>query len=309
MPDGPAPRERRRVPRGLLGALVVFLLLPFPPLFLAGPLAGLLLLTRPGGFRSWAWTILALLLALGAFAVGGDSSAQLTVQAAGLVFTGAFLAAMLWRPGPAFPRAAAAGLLTAVTITAGAGILGITWDAFRFSVQLQFRDALAFVTAGSTMSPDQITSIQAFSDLLAGVFPALALLGALAGGSLAAALAAHVSGAGPRPAPFAAFRFNDQFIWGAVLTLGLVLLRPAGPWLPLVTNVLVVWMGLYVARGAAVVLALWTGWSLALRIALCMVAVLLLHFALSALLGLGLADTWLDFRRRFRPPDSQGVKA
>lgn len=307
MPDDPAPRERRRVPRGLLGALVVFLFLPFPPLFLTGPLAGRLLLARPRTTREWVWIALALVLAVGAFAFGARSAAQSTVQAAGLVYTGAFLAALIWSPGPSFPRAAAALVFTALVVGAGAAAAGINWDLFRLSVQLQFRDALTFFTQGSGMSAEQTADLHAFADLLAGIFPGLAALGALAGGPLAAALATHVSGVGAPPARFATFRFNDQLIWGAVLTSGLALLPLPGPWSDLVRNVLVVWAGLYVARGAAVVITVWVGWSLALRIALCMLAILLLHFALSGLLMLGLADTWLDLRRRLRPPGSQGV--
>jgi hypothetical protein len=311
MTGEPAPSARRRVPRGLLGALVVFLFLPFPPLFLVGPLAGRLLMARPRSVREWSWFAASVLILLLAFGFGPDAMAQKLVQAAGLVFTGTFLALLAWRPGPAFPHAVRATAFTTGVIMGGTSAAGVQWEAFRTSVRQQLADATALLPGTSAMPPEQAEAFHRMLDHVARLYPGLAVLGALAGGTLAAGLAIYVAARpGDRePGRFGHFRFNDHVIWGALLTLALAMAPLAAPWNDLVANALVVWAGLYMARGAAVLVTIWARWPGLLRIALCMLAVVLLHFALGGLLLLGLADTWLDFRRRFPPPDSQGVTA
>ena len=106
-------------------ALAGYLLLA-PPVFVFGPLAGLLLLSRPATAREWLW-----LLAGGAWSalwlqqVGGVG-AQVT-RAAAVLLCGAFLALTLWQPSNAVGRAVAA------TATAGA-VLGLLDVAARHRV-------------------------------------------------------------------------------------------------------------------------------------------------------------------------------
>jgi len=144
--------------------------------------------------------------------------------------------------------------------------------------------------------------------LMASVYPGVAVLGAIAGGALASALAWYITDgrSGQEPRPFREFRFNDHLIWGAIVTLALVLLPLPAPVSDFVANAMVVWIGLYVARGAAVVGHMSGRWLLPLRISLAIAALLLLPYALGGLLLLGLADTWLDFRRA-DPPATQGA--
>jgi hypothetical protein len=56
-------------------------------------------------------------------------------------------------------------------------------------------------------------------------------------------------------------------------------------------------------------MAIWAGrsgaWPAPVRIALFLSAVLLLPYALGALLVLGLADTWIDIRRDRVPPSGR----
>lgn len=155
------------------------------------------------------------------------------------------------------------------------------------------------------MPAAQETTIRQGLTAMATVFPGLAFLGALAGGSLATALTGHLAARTHVNAPgsFTGFRFNDHLIWGALAALLLVRLGLSAPWDDLALNLLVAWAGLYAARGLAVWLARAADWPTPLRFALFLSAVLLLPYALGGLLVLGVADTWLDIRREQPPPE------
>jgi hypothetical protein len=307
MTDTVAPVTRRRIPRGLFGALVAFLFLPFPAICLAGPLMGCLVLARARGLREWSWVAAAVFI--GTLSFGASNSlAQQIFLAYGVAFTGAFLALRIWRPGPVLPRAAVAAIDTAVLIAIGAWAWGLEWSTIRSALETQFLDALTLVTSGSVVAPGQLDQLRETMRVMASVYPGVAVLGAIAGASLASALTYYITDgrSGPEPQPFRKFRFNDHLIWGAIVTLALVLLPLPAPFSEFVANAMVVWAGLYVARGAAVVGHMSGRWLLPLRISLALAALLLLPYALGGLLLLGLADTWLEFRRA-DPPPTQGA--
>ena len=309
MTAAPALPAERRVTRGLFGALVAFLFLPFPPLFLLGPLAGLLLLGRPGTAREWLWIVAAMALATMATAVGARSVAQEVVLAAAALFTGIFLAMILVRPGSAFVRAALAALATAAAVAAGCAAVGLGWDAIHQALQSQLLDAMSLVVDQSGLPETSVAELREMMTWMARAYPGLAALGAMGGGSLAVALAARIARRPivPSPGPLAGFRFNDHLVWGAVVTLGLFLLPLRDPWADLVLNLVVIWAGLYAARGWAIVLTAARRWPSGLAVALFLGAVLLLPYVLSGLLILGLADTWIDIRRVLSPPPPGGV--
>ena len=106
---------------------------------------------------------------------------------------------------------------------------------------------------------------------------------------------------GQPPARFRDFRFNDQLVWGAIFTLGLVLapLPPAGKVVGL--NLLIVWAGLYSTRGLAIVAAITAGTAPLLKLFAVVLALLLAPVALGSCVALGLADTWLNVRGRLQP--------
>ncbi|HEX9165465.1 MAG TPA: DUF2232 domain-containing protein [Gemmatimonadales bacterium] len=278
-------------------------MLPFPALFLLGPLAGLLALARPAGFREWVSLGLVVLLA----ALSASASAGLrqdVTLAAGAIFTGIFLALLVWRPGAPFRLAVAAAMTTTAVVAGGCAWVGLGWEEVRAALDRQWQEGMTLLLSGAGVGAEQETAMREAIRLLAGIFPGVAFLGALAGGTLAAALAARL-GRGPvvlAPGPFRRFRFNDHLIWGALGSLALVMLPLPAPWSNLITNVLVVWIGLYVARGAAIWLARSQRWPTPVLVALFLSAVLLLPYALGALLILGLADTWIEIRRELPPP-------
>jgi hypothetical protein len=307
MTDTVAPVNRRRIPRGLFGALVAFLFLPFPAICLTGPLAGCLILARPQGLREWSWVAAA--IAISALGFGAASSlAQEIFFAYGIAFTGSFLALRIWRPGPVLPRATVAAVDTAALVAIGGWALGLEWSIVKSELEADFQRALTLVTSGSPLPGGQMDQLRETMGTMASLYPGVAILGAMGGGVLASAIAWHITGgrSGPEPARFRTFSFNDHVIWGAILNLGLVLLPLPAPFAEIVANAMVVWAGLYVARGAAVMSATAGLWPLPLKISLALAAVLLLPYALGGLLLLGLADTWLDFRRA-PPPPTQGA--
>lgn len=134
---------------------------------------------------------------------------------------------------------------------------------------------------------------------------ALASLAALGVGTYATA---RLTGRSDTPAPVRQFRFNDHLVW--VLVGGMVLfLLPLGDVAArLGENALLVMAGLYLLRGAGILL--WLGaaaitsvWSALLWAA---VAVLLYPVGFTLALLLGLGDTWLDLRARLGAGSGSG---
>src|SRR4029079_2122772 len=94
---------------------------------------------------------------------------------------------------------------------------------------------------------------------------------------------------GRPPASFREFRFNDHLVWGAIFTIGSLLL-PLPPLARIfAANLLIVWIGLYTVRGLAIIAAIFAQAPPPLRI-------LAMGLASPICAVLGLADTWLDFR-------------
>jgi hypothetical protein len=72
-------------------------------------------------------------------------------------------------------------------------------------------------------------------------------------------------------------------------------------------NLLLVWSVLYATRGFAVLLGLAGRIPRPVAAVLALIAMFLLPFVLGGLTLLGLADTWLDFRRRLSTPTTGGL--
>jgi len=292
-------------------ALAGFLLLA-PPVFVFGPLAGLLLVSRPGTAREWVW-----LLAGGAWSAlwlqqTGGVGAQVT-RAAAVLLCGAFLSLTLWQPSNGVGRAVAA------TATAGAVLglwmwrLGIGWSRLVDGVNQELSQYETVVreqwrTAGAPQ--ELIDQAGAMVHSVSQLYPGLLALAGIAGLRLAWSwyhrLAAHPLGA--PPAPFRTFGFSDQLVWGWVLALALTLVPVPEPWRLAGANLLLVFGVLYAARGLAVVLSQAGGVAGPVGAVLALIAVFLLPFVVGGLTLLGLADTWLDFRRRLSTPSTGGYK-
>ena len=117
----------------------------------------------------------------------------------------------------------------------------------------------------------------------------------------------HPLGAAAGPT-FGAFTFSDQLVWGWVVAVGLALAPVPEPWRLAGANLLLVLGVLYAARGLAVVADPGRRRGPGPVAAECwaFIAVFLLPFVVGGLTLLGLADTWLDFRRRLSTPSTGG---
>jgi Predicted membrane protein (DUF2232) len=155
-----------------------------------------------------------------------------------------------------------------------------------------------------------LAQLASMTDSVARLYPGLLALAGIAGLRLAWAwyhrISRHPLGS-PLP-PFREFGFNDQLVWGWVLGLALVLLPLPSPALLLGQNLLLVWAALYATRGLAVFATAWARVPGGVIVVLAIVAVFLLPFLVGGLMLLGLADTWLDFRRRLVTPNAGGFK-
>ncbi len=147
---------------------------------------------------------------------------------AGAVFLcGSFLALTLWRPSPLFSRALISAGAAGVALVAWMMHLGIGWAAVREAVD---HDLSAYQEAARTewqaagVPVDLVARMTEISQTVAQLYPALLAIAAVAGLRLAWAWYHRVSTRplGAPPPPFPAFRFNDQFVWGWVLALGLM---------------------------------------------------------------------------------------
>jgi len=309
-----APVPRRRV--SLAAAVVLAGALLLGPLYLLGPFALLTLFARPRTARELLWLVVSVSAVAAALASGGDLGVQV-FQASGLVLTGIFVLLYVRSSHAAvFPRALAAVILTALALALWAMRLGISWG----EVEQAFAamppatcQRLAEILGGSGASglapPNFVRSCEEAAPGVARITPALLALQGLAGTLLAAWWHHRIAAVplGAAPAPFREFRFNDHLIWGAIFSLGLLLapLPPDGRTAGL--NLLLVWAGLYAARGLAIGATVLAAAPAPLKLFSASLAFLLAPVALGACVTLGLADTWLDIRGRLRPPVPGGA--
>ncbi|HEY7482074.1 MAG TPA: DUF2232 domain-containing protein [Gemmatimonadales bacterium] len=274
-------------------------------MFLFGPLAALLLLSRPGTAREWAWLVGAVVWSALWLQQAGGLGAQFA-RAAAVLVSGSFLALTLWRPSNRVSRALAATGGAAVALGVWMYGLGLQWSALRSAVEAElaaFQKGMSASWPGVQRSAEMAAQMSAMADTVSFLYPALLALAAIAGVRLAWAWYHRIADrpVGAPPQPFSAFCFSDQLIWGWVIGLALVLvpepasLRPAG------ANIVLVWTALYATRGLAVFVAGARRTPPSVLTALALVTLVLLPFVLCGLTVVGLADTWLDFRRRLAP--------
>jgi hypothetical protein len=283
---------------------VGFLLLA-PPVFVCGPLAGLLLVSRPSTAREWGWLLGASLwTALWLVPLGG-LGAQVA-RAGAVLLCGSFLALTLWRPSPLFSRALVSAGVAGAALIAWMARFGIGWTQVREAVGhelAKYQDAARAQWQAAGVPTDVVAQLSGISETIAQLYPALLAIAAVAGLRLAWAWYHRVSTRplGAPPPPFPAFRFNDQLVWGWVLGLALCLIPISDPWQLAGANLLLFWSALYATRGLAVILAGAGRVPGSVIVVLGVISLFLLPFVAGGLTLLGLADTWLDFRRRATP--------
>ena len=162
--------------------------------------------------------------------------------------------------------------------------------------------------------PDEFEQqLKLVSETGAGLFPSLLLLESLVALALAWSTFHRLSRTrlGAPLGHLKDFRFNDQLVWGLIAGLAIVFV----PALDFVDgagrNLLVFFGALYAIRGfgvlswflapGALAVALFVGFAMLFWPVLSTVAVLGFMLLALAAFGLGLGDTWADWRRRARP--------
>jgi hypothetical protein len=293
---------------GAVLALAGYLLLA-PPVLLFGPLVGLLLLSRPSTWREWLWLVGAGTWSALWLNQPGGLAAQFA-RAGAVLLAGMFVSLTLWRPSARFSRALTATALAGAALFIWMWHLGLEWGEIQRAVEQSLwtynRELVSRVTEAARSQPGTERMINDMSSAvraIGSIYPALLILAGIGGLRLAWTwhyrIARHPIG--PPPARFTAFRFSDQLVWGWVVGLGLCLLPVPAGWSFVGGNLLLVWAVLYAVRGLAVFSAGSGRVSGPVIATLTIIALFLLPFVAAGLTLLGLADTWLDFRRRLVP--------
>jgi len=135
------------------------------------------------------------------------------------------------------------------------------------------------------------------------VFPAMLALESLAALALAWSLYHRMSRTriGAPLAPMRDFRFNDQLVWGLLAGVVALLLPTLSSFRDVGVNLLVFFGALYVARGAGVLVWFLTPGHTVAMLAVGVALVITGAFGAAFTFGLGLGDTWFDWRNRPRP--------
>lgn len=310
-----APRPGRRVSLAAPVVLVGALLLA-PPLFLLAPFVVLTLLSRPRTLRELFWLVAAG-IAVGLLLEGPSGIAADLIRASGLVLAAVFAFLSLRTRVALFGRALLAVLVTALSIVIWEAAHGVGWGEVQQAFTAMLRDSYGALLrprgpAGAPPSPELRALVQPFIDAapeLARKVPGLLALQGLAGVALAWLWHHRIAATplGQPAAPFRLFRFNDHFVWGAIFTLALLLAPLPEEGKALAESLLVLWIGLYAMRGLAIASAVLAPAPAPLRVLVAALALLLSPLALGVCVALGLADTWVDIRRRLTPPASGGA--
>jgi alkylhydroperoxidase family enzyme len=147
----------------------------------------------------------------------------------------------------------------------------------------------------------------------APLFPALLAIEALAACALAWALYHRLSRAriGAALAPLRRFSFSDQLIWALVAGIAMIILPTLAGMGAMGRNLILFVGTLYVLRGFGIY-----AWLVSRRTGVVSVFVAIAAFPFSLLtvlpaLGLGVTDTWANWRERIRmiPPESEHQRA
>lgn len=308
-------RERRWLrPLGLF-VLVMALAVGHPFVLIGVPLLLLSLLTPGAGKRSF---FLGLVLVILLLPGGPDAGLWYLERGWALLVGGWFLALTRTRPDRPFLEqgllAIGGGAVWAALILAAFG----AWERTQALVEerlvggaeatLDLFGAIWADQDGDTASAFAETVIRT-AEIQGVVFPALLALATLAALGVAWWIHLRISaGSDAGLGPLRSVTFPDPMIW--VLIGGLILLLTAG-WdegLGRVgTNLTVFMAGLYVLRGAGVVLVLSGGLSIPAMILVGVVAILAPPLLLFGAMAVGIGDSWFDLRSRQGPPGSPGA--
>jgi hypothetical protein len=280
-----------------LGAVVLL-----APAMVLLPLAMLLLLSRPSRFVQWIFTAVAVTVALWWLLLPGGLSDQ-TAKAWTVIASTLFAVYALGQERPATDSAIGGSLLAAMAVLSWYIALHISPSAVIAEAQHGLWQLYRLLGDAAPAYRQTLTDAADAAGGFTLILPGVMVLAGMSG-LLVAWRWYHIiteSPIGLPPAPFREFRFNDHLVWLLALGLAGTVAQmmgylPHGEIWP--ANILVVAGGLYFVRGVAVAAAAVGGWPAPLLLVGGTAVLFLAPFALTGLFGVGVADTWLDFRRR-----------
>ena len=224
-----------------------------------------------------------------------------------LLLGGWFLALTMRWPSASF-------IHRALGAVAGAGMVAVAFFSGRprlFRVvdgvvtrQLQALAEQAVATAQRLATDPEVgtslvNGIQLVTDMKSRFYPGLVLIASVAGLGVAWWIYVRVAQGSDRGlGPLRDFRFNDQLIWVAIASVGLLLWGSAGWVAEAGANGVLFFSALYAVRGAAVVVFVTGGVSLMGGVLLGLGFWIVPAYVVSAAMFIGLGDTWLDVRAR-----------
>jgi hypothetical protein len=296
------------------------------PFFFLAPTALLLLLSGPRTVREWLWIGLAV-VSIAVLLRFPATLPDQTLRAAAAFFVGAYVVAALGGGTRALLSRTLVAIGVAAVATIGwflklglafrdleAVIVTTTWTQWRelfpsFGLPEVPADAHVDVVVGSPLAgaSDLVQELSRATATIGELYPAMLAMYALVGGWLAWSWYHRLASRpiGNPPPQFRTFRFSDHFIWALVILGGLVLIDlPRAPEVA-VRNLLLLVVTLYAGRGLAVIRTAMIPAPRFFVVLLCLAAVPVLALVPLGCAVLGVADTWIDLRRRMPPP--QGV--
>ncbi len=226
-----------------------------------------------------------------------------------LLLGGAFVWVSGWRPKWSFSSQALAALgLASMAVAAICALSPALWVDIDAAVAA--RAGRATAAAGQLLGDSVGGTVRSAMGkavaLQVKLFPALIWVSSLGGLGVAVSIRSRLAGEAGIVGPLRAFRFNDHLVWLWLVGLAL-LVAPVGEFAERVGSNTALFMGLlYALRGLAVFLSLVGGVSVIAGVVTGLVAVLLypvLVLILVASVLVGLGDTWLNVRERFRKQD------
>lgn len=320
-------------------ALVLFVLVPATPLRIVVPIEQTIVLVVPiiavlsiiawrQGGRAWlaltwialaAWMLVRPGVADGPYGLLTRGWAVLVAAVFGLLTMASvarsFLSRALATVAISFSLAAALVLLSTVSPARVQRILAdeldrrVTAIDARVAAQTATPEWQQFVEAYPQMARMMNEGMEQYRELprqSLPLFPAFLTLESLAALALSWGLFHRISRVrvGPPLRPLREFRFADQFVWGLLAGMAILLIPSLSGVRAFGLNLLVFFGGLYAIRGLGVL-----AWFMANRrlaqVALAVLAVLTLPLSpllsLGISVGVGLGDTWIDWRSRARP--------
>jgi hypothetical protein len=300
----------------LLTAIFLIVAVSIFPVFFLGPLALLLLVSHPRTPREWFWIAVSVGALVAWFRLP-DSLSQEAVRAAAVLFVGGFVTLSVAGVRSLFTRAMIAAALAALATAGWFVVFHLRFDALQNEIITKAWDTWHQAWTSLPATPPPTTDIQvttAQPDLahqlamaatgMAVLSPAILTLVAFLGVWLASSWYHRIARTpivGPPP-PLADFRFNDHLVWLLVLSVALALAATSRTVHLVTENLLVVVLATYWLRGLGVVrTALRRASPLVIGV-LVLIMFPMMAFVLVGLTLLGVADTWLDFRRRMAPP-------